>query len=87
MFERFLALVTAHKSSRQITWKKIGWLDVRGSIRDVCIWWVARHGRLQFKFVVARALVKPKNQLRSVVATGSLMAEMKHNLHCGRLDY
>jgi len=31
-----------------------------------------------------RALVKPKNQPGGVVP-GSLMAEIKHNLHCGRL--
>ena len=32
-----IALVAAHRSSCQITYKKIGWLDVRGSIRDVFI--------------------------------------------------
>ena len=37
--------------------------------------------KLQFKIVVYRALVKPKNQPGWICA-GSLMAEMKHSLHC-----
>ena len=48
------ALVAAHRSSHQIT-LKIGWLDLRGSIRDVSLggWWGWTGGkRLQLKIVV-----------------------------------
>jgi len=63
-----IALVAAHRSSHQIT-KKIGWLDMRGSIRDVFIGWVAGGG-LAGKLTVqncGRALMKPKNQPGRVV--------------------
>jgi len=39
--------------------------------------------KIQFQ-IGGRALVKPKNQPGWGCA-GSLMAEMKHDLHCGRL--
>jgi len=45
--------------------EKIGWLDVRGSIKDVYIGWVGGGDGLQEKVIVqncGRALVKPKNQ-------------------------
>jgi len=49
--------------------KKIGWLDVQGSIRDVFIGWVARDG-LAGKVTgqnCGRAPVKPQNQPGGVV--------------------
>ena len=41
--------------------EKIGWLDVRGSIRDVFIGWGAGDGK-GYSQNCGRALVKPKNQ-------------------------
>jgi len=38
------ATYAAHRSSRQITYNKIGWLDVRDNIRDVFIGWEAGDG-------------------------------------------
>jgi len=61
--------------------EKIGWLDLRGCVTDVYIGKVAGDG---LKIIVqncGRVLVKPKNQ----GCAGSLMAELKQNLHCGRL--
>jgi len=52
-----------------ITYKKIRWLDVRGSIRDVFIGWVGG-GVLAGKIIFqncGRAPVKPKNQLGGAV--------------------
>jgi len=41
----FLALLAAHRSSRQITWKKLpGWLNMQVSIRDAFIGWGAGDG-------------------------------------------
>jgi len=64
--------VAAHRSSHQIIYKKnlkIGWLDVRGSIRDVFIGWVAGMDWWEKDTVqnCSRALVKPKNQLGGAV--------------------
>ena len=77
VFESFP--ITAHTSSHQIRLKRIGLLDMRGSIRDVYTGWVVGMD-WQEKIIVqncGRALVKPKNQ----GCAGSLMAEMKHYLH------
>jgi len=61
-----LALVAAHRSSCQITY---GWLDVRGSIRDVFIGW-GQGVDWREKVTVqncGRPLVKPKSQPGGVV--------------------
>ena len=87
--------MAAHRSPCKITLKKIGGLDVGGSIRDVFIGWgggmFSLGGRrgIDWREKVTvqncgRALVKPKNQ-PGWGCTGSLMAEMKCNLLCGLL--
>ena len=60
--------------------EKISWLDMRGMFSL---------GGMEWREKVSvqncgRALVKPKHQPGCGCA-GFLMAEMKHNLHCGRL--
>ena len=49
--------------------KKFGWLDVQGSIRDVCIGWVPGDGLTGkgYGSNCGRVLVKPKNQPGGVV--------------------
>ena len=79
-----LALVAAHRSSRQITYKKLdGWTcEVVSGMFSLRGW---REMDWREKVAVqscGRALVKPKNQPGGA---GSLMAEMKHIQQCGRL--
>ena len=67
--------------------EKIGWLDVRGSISDVFIGWVGGWwgwiGRKRPVTVQNCGRALQKSTWRG--CAGSLMAEMKHNLQCGRL--
>jgi len=65
-----IALVAAHRISRQITSKKLaGWMCEVRSIRDVFIGWVAGMDWREKVTVqnCGRALVKPKNQPAGVV--------------------
>jgi len=79
-----LALVAVQRSSCQIR-GKIGWLNVGSNIRDVCIGWMVGDGlagkdyssKLQWGTTEAQ---KPAWRC----SAGSIMAEIKHNLHCGR---
>ena len=80
--------MAAHRSSHQITYKikKIRWLDVRGSVRDVFIGLVAGDG-LAGKGYTSKLLQgigeAQKPAWRS--CAGSVMPEMKQNQQCGRL--
>ena len=65
----------------------VGGVFIQWVAGDVFIRWVVGD-RLVGKVTVqncGRALVKPKNQPGGPGCAGSLMAEMKHNQHCGRL--
>jgi len=64
VFKTSLTLVAAHRSSRQITYKKIDGWDVRGSIRDAFIGWVMHRREKVTLQNGGRALVKPKSQPR-----------------------
>ena len=62
VFESLLS--TSCCSQKILPDKKIGWLDMRGSIRDVFLGWVVGMDWRE-KFTAqncGRALVKPKNQ-------------------------
>jgi len=77
--------VAAHRSSRQITYKKLdGWTcEVVSGIFH----WVGGGGWTGGEKVTVQncrwALVKPKTSLEG--CAGSLMPEMKHNQQCGHL--
>jgi len=69
VFESFPSTSCRCSEKKKFKIEKIGWLDVRGSIRDVYIGWVVGMD-LREKVIVqncSRALAKSKNQPGGVV--------------------